>query len=211
MSLHIPTPHCARIGLLFTHSTLGQQCEMTFGIQDTTDAIFGDAETFANQVFTATTTNLKPQLCTVVNLVGVAFEDVRAIPYSGATYPQTAVAGTFAAGVVQLPTSTSLAVKKITASLGRSGRGRLYWPIWLSGECTDGDTVTLAHATAITTALTNWQAAVAGGAHPCKVGVISLQIGKVPRVAGVFEEITQYAVADRSVDSQRRRLVGRGR
>jgi hypothetical protein len=184
---------------------------LTFGVRDTTDAIFGDPETFSNDVFTAANTHLKPLLASFVSMNGVGFEDVRTVPYTGATYSQTPFVGTFGGTIVAIPTSTCLSVKKITAALGRSGRGRWYWPIWANNELSGADAVSTVHANAIITAIVAWSTAVQTATYPVDIGVISTEFGGVPRVAGVFEEITIWTYADTNVDSQRRRLVGRGR
>lgn len=208
---HLATPHTAKIAVTFTASTEPVQCEMTFAIRDMTDGIFTDPLLTANNVWNAVLAQLVPSISAQVVFNGVVFEDVRAIPYSGADFAFSATPGTRSSTGVPLPTDVALAVKKLSANLGRSGRGRLFWPLWNSDELISADRTSAAAALVVTTALASFQTAVETGPPACEVGIISQQIGKVVRSAGLFEPIVSWAVADLNLDNQRRRLLGRGR
>lgn len=197
--------------MTFQHPTILNQCESLFYVQDTTDAIFANSAAFATQVFNAAVSSLVPALPSVVQLTGVVFEDIRALPYVGADYPQTPTVGTGHVTTGNLPTSTAFVLKKVTGNLGRSGRGRWYWPLWDAFYMTAVDAVSAATATAFAGALASFQAGVEVGAYPCKMGVVSFQHGGAVVNPGLFQQITAWSYADLLVDNQRRRLAGRGR
>lgn len=208
---HLVTPHCAKVGVLFTHSAINIACENTFAVRDATDAIFSDLASLADYIWLQVIADLVPASAVEVVYNGISIEDVSVLPYGGATFAKTATPGTGSGLVAELPTSSALSIKKQTAALGRSGRGRWYWPVWDAAELASGDTVATAKANGYLTALTDFQSAVEGYTVPLEVGIISQQSGKVVRPQGLFEPITGWTYFDTSVDNQRRRLLGRGR
>lgn len=208
---HYPADHCAKVALTFTHYLEAIQAEMTFFVQDTTDAIFGAPSVYSANFYAAAVTDLVPVLNPEVVLTGVVFEDIRALPYVGVEYPMTHHAGASGGVVKALPTSSCLSLKRTTANLGRSGRGRLYWPIWDSAMTVGADEVDPAYAAAVVAALGDFQVAVEGNATPANLGVVSFQHGGVAVNPGLFQEILGWSYTDTLLDNQRRRLVGRGR
>lgn len=210
MSLHLDCPHTAKVGLTFKHSTEAVQCENTFYLQDPTDNMFSDFNGLATQIYNAAVAQLVPHMYPVVVFNGVVLEDVRSIPYGGSDYPQTDAPGTKAASTGSIPTVNALSVSKITGTFGRSYRGRWFWPIWDKSDLASADVVNTVRANEITTALAAFQTAVETGTYPCNMGIVSQQINKVPRAHGVFYQIVKWRYSDLRVDSQRRRLLGRG-
>lgn len=204
------TPHCAKISLGYTNFHEGNQCESVFYLEDTTDAIFVDPTAECNAMFAAAVAQLIGQLSPFVILNSVGFEDVRTVPFGGLVVPQSPTAGTDAAGGIQLPASASLAIKKSTGALGRSGRGRWYWPIGSGGFLVDGNTVLSAAAVNWAAALQSFQNAVEASTHLPKMGIVSYFSGGAMRSSGLFQQITSWGASDLRVDSQRRRLSGRG-
>jgi len=110
------------------------------------------------------------------------------------------------------PNNCTMAVSFRTGLAGRSNRGRNYVPCLTNSEVT-GNVIDGAF-------IANVIAAYAQLVFPANVGVIpggwewvvlSRFSGGVERTVGVFTEITSVTVADNIVDSQRRRLPGRGR
>ena len=206
------TAHVARIGLLFTFGTDGQQCENTFYVRDTTDAIFADPVGFCGHVQAAANSQIADGLAPQISLTGVSFEDVRTFPFGGVTVGISPHPGDGPETGVPLPSSNSIAIRKTTATLGRSGRGRWYWPLGNSSALgATNDTVNLAHITRYENALIAFQSVVEGAPFPCEMGIVSYRSGGVQRSAGLFSRITGWSTADALVDSQRRRLTGRGR
>jgi len=206
----ITTPHAAKVGVRFTTPASLVVCENTFAVMDPTDNLFSDPGGFQTQVWNAVVANLVPACTGEVVFNGIIFEDVRSIPYGGATYDHAGTPGTASAPSAPLATSTALSIKKVTGALGRSGRGRWYWPVWDIAEIDSTNVVKSAKVAAYVAALQAFQAAVEGGTYPCQVGIISEQSGGVPRANGVFYQIVDWVAFDPSVDNQRRRLTGRG-
>lgn len=124
-------------------------------------------------------------------------------------YTSTNTTGTGATGQTAgagLPGSVCLAVSFRTAERGRSGRGRNYVSGWATGAVS-GNQFTSASAgyavatyqDLITSPITGWTWVV-----------VSRFTAGAPRVNGVTLPITNVVVTDLNVDSQRRRLTGRG-
>lgn len=207
---HYACPHAARVSLSFFHGTAPIRCELTFAVRDTTDAIFADPGTFSTAFFDAFKTDLRAYLPDVAHFDNVIFEDVRAVPYVGNEFAQTPYAGTLAPTNAYLPTSISFAIKRLTSTLGRSGRGRLYWPVWVDNMLASADTLDATLATNIENGLGLFQTALGALATPVELGIISRQHAGVLLNPMVFEPITSWGHTDLYVDSQRRRLLGRG-
>jgi len=208
---HYPADHCAKIGVLYHHATENVKCENTFFVEDPTDAIFADAAGFAAQVYAAVLADLVPHSSSEVVYDGISFEDIRVLPYGGGDFAFGPDAGTATSTGDSLPTDTAFAVKKLTAGLGRSARGRWYFPVWNAAWLASADQLNSGFAAGTVAALSAFQAAVEGGALPVSVGIVSFQIGGGVRNPGVFQRITSWDSTDAYVDSQRRRLLGRGR
>jgi hypothetical protein len=208
---HIEIPDCGRVAVTFHHAVEDVHAEMTFAVRDTSGAVFTSPATFATKVWNAAVTHLIPQLPPQVVLDGIVWEDVRTLPYGGADFPQTATPGTSGSGAVKIPTDSAIAVKRLTASLGRSYRGRLYWPLWDGSYLVTADTTGATYMNQVVLALTAFQAEVEGDTLPCEMVLISTETLGAPRPAGVATPIVGWAYTDLRVDSQRRRLLGRGR
>ena len=208
--MSIPAAGCARVALTFTHSLVPVKCEMTWALHDASGGIFADPSVTAGNVYTAALTHLRPALNTNVVMTGIVFEDVRASTYVGADFPGVLTAGTATAGGDDLPTDCCIAVKRSGAGLGRANRGRLYWPIWKTAWMVSPDVVGSAVITLIGAALVAFQVAVETGSTPCEMGIISTRLAGAPRAAGVFSRTLSWSVTDAIIDSQRRRLLGRG-
>lgn len=206
------TPHCARFSLLFTFGTDGQKCENTFYIQDETDAIFADPVVFATGVLAIANTTLKPMLDSNVLITGMGFEDVRTFPFGGLEVGQAGAAGTYTIHGSNLPSSVAFSIRKNTATLGRSGRGRWYWPIGGSAHLSPtNDTVLALSISNWISGLEAFQTAVEAYLSPGKMGIVSYRTANAQRSEGLFSQITSWSAADSNVDSQRRRLTGRGK
>lgn len=208
---HYPALHCAKIGITFTHNVEAIRCENTLYVRDTTDNLFSDPVGFTTQVFGAVTAHLPAVHVPEVIFDGVTYEDIRSIPYGGGDFPQTPTPGTAGAGTMPMPTSSAFSFKKNTGAVGRSYRGRWYYPVWDGSLLSAADTMFALNANNIVTALAAMQAAIEGGTYPCEVGIVSFQFNKLPRNPGVFTQITSWSYTDLLVDNQRRRLLGRGR
>lgn len=106
-----------------------------------------------------------------------------------------------------LPNSNSWCITLRTGLSGRSGRGRNYI-LGLAEDRVTANVVSQAHADA-------WAAAYAGlTAVWANIGatwvIVSRRTGGAARPSGVTYPVTSSGYIDRIVDSQRRRLPGRG-
>lgn len=186
-------------------------CENVFYLHDASDAIFADPLTVCNDIFTAAVAHIVPQASAAVFYNSVGFEDIRTVPFGGLTLPQTPAQGTLAGAGAGVPSTIALAVKKSTGTLGRSGRGRWYWPIGDISNILAGETVPVAFANAVVTALSAFQVAVEAALTPAEFGIVSYQVGGVARAAGQFERVLGWGVTDLTLDTQIRRGLHRGR
>jgi len=208
---HIPIPNSARVGLTFTHNVDPIRCEWTFGLTDPSGAMFTNPGVTCNSIYLAATSSIMAALPLEVILDGVVWEDVRTVPYGGADFPQTPFVGTRVMNGQSLPTDVSIAVRKNTNQLGRSGRGRMYMPIWNNAILVGANQIAAAYATELTTALTTFQGLVEAGLTPATLTLLSTQNGGSPRPIGVSNRVIEWALTDLVIDNQRRRLPGRGR
>jgi hypothetical protein len=107
-----------------------------------------------------------------------------------------------------LPGSVAFVITKVTALRGRSFRGRIYH-IGLSEADVTGNTVGVASADSILQGWVQYRTAVET-ASASNMSVVSCEANGVPRLIGVATPVTALVLRDNSVDSQRRRLPGRG-
>lgn len=203
------TPHAARVSLVWNYG--GQVAENTFYVQDTTDAIFADPAGFAAQVNLAVVSALIPDHRAEVIYQGCQFEDIRTVPFGGGFYPRTPPIAGAIAGVTALPFNVSFSIKRLTANLGRSGRGRWYWAGMDEADLSGPNTVDSTRASNMVGALLAFQGDVEGGTYPVEMGIVSYYHDKVLRGAGLFQRIESWGLFDLIVDSMRKRLPGRGR
>jgi hypothetical protein len=108
-----------------------------------------------------------------------------------------------------LPNNVTLSVSFRTGLTGRSYRGRNYWLGLTEPEVTN-NVVSPSRTAAITAAYAGMMGndAVVGGWH---WGVYSRRHLNADRETGLFTAVTSIVIVDAQVDSQRRRLPGRGR
>jgi len=164
-------------------------------------------DTLAASLITWFDTELSTPLSSNLSLREVAVTDL-----STATSPQvTAVPVTSVAGKDDSPSTpgnVALCVSFRTIFRGRSFRGRNFVP-GIPADQIVGNTINDPVAGAIQDAyfqlLSDHSSSLDG-----QWGVVSRFTGGAPRAAGVFTPITTVVLVDRNVDSQRRRLTGRG-
>lgn len=127
-------------------------------------------------------------------------------PFQATATPTGPLPGTNVNGSV--PNNVSICASIRTGLAGRSARGRWYWQ-GLTQDTIDNNTVQSGTLTDIDAALTNLASVIAGiGFNWVIVSYIS---EKAPRPGGpVYFSVTDVLFVDSIVDSQRRRLPGRG-
>lgn len=116
------------------------------------------------------------------------------------------IVGTRAGG--QLPNNVALVLTKRTSARGRSFRGRLYFGPLVEADVTD-NTVSGAIVTSIIGNLGAVLLTVVGASFTHRLQVVSRFTNNAARVTGIATQVTGWT-SDGIVDSQRRRLPGRG-
>lgn len=110
-----------------------------------------------------------------------------------------------------LPNNVSLAIHKTSAIGGASAKGRVYHPSLTAAQLEDANTVSDTSATEICEVWRNLRDVVAAiDGLSAVLAYVSYVHAGVPRVAGLVIPILDFICKDRTVDSQRRRLPGRG-
>lgn len=116
------------------------------------------------------------------------------------------ILGTFSGNL--LPNNVSLAVSLRSGFTGRSSRGRWFW-CGLSESQVTGSLVAGGTVSSIDAALTNLKSLIDGLGHTWVV--VSYRENNAPRVGGpIYNVVETITIVDSIVDSQRRRLPGRG-
>lgn len=114
--------------------------------------------------------------------------------------------GTAAAG--SLPNNCTCVITKRTPLRGRSYRGRIYH-VGLKEDQVTGNTILGASVSTFITNYTALQVFTLAGPLDAELVVVSRYENKFPRPMAVVTQVTHFT-ADVIVDSQRRRLPGRG-
>lgn len=114
-----------------------------------------------------------------------------------------------------LPGNCSLACSFRTNSRGRAFRGRNYVVGIPILQMVDIDTVESAYALLVETAYGDFKTAISAADWNWVVvsrfsGIDPVTKKPIPRTAGITTTVTLASVVDRTIDSQRRRLTGRG-
>jgi len=167
----------------------------------TTEAEVND---LAGNFATAWIANIAPLQANTVTGLTVTATDLSVDGGAGA---EIAIVYTGGGGGGDLPTNCTISVKWNTGHAGRSYRGRTYFVGMVVGAVV-GDDISGAYGTSLTTAFDALLDDMAGfGDTMCVVSYYHLG---VPRAAGLVTPITNSSLADLHIDSQRRRLAGRG-
>jgi hypothetical protein len=108
-----------------------------------------------------------------------------------------------------LPNNVSIAVSLRSGLTGRSARGRWFWYGITEGQV-DANTMNVAAISIIDAAITNLREDIIGLGFQWVI--VSYVANGAPRPGGpVYFIVTTITIVDSTVDSQRRRLPGRGR
>lgn len=201
----IPVPNVIQANVRYTYygqrleNTLYFQTDNTVTAADVSDVAVVLLQGWAATVMTNRTADL-------------FLREVYAFDLTTASGPNaTATFGTgpLAGSVSQagLPGNIALAVSFRTAQRGRSFRGRIYLPGWPEPSVL-GNTINNADLTTAVNGVASaiGQVVTTGRTHV----VVSRYANNVPRAVGVATPVTIILATDATVDSQRRRLTGRG-
>lgn len=190
----------------FRYSLFGENVENTlhFHSQDgVTLANMQDLATFLDDWWA---TSIRPLQNTAVTFRELYLTDLTT--QTSPTYTSTVNAGLAGldGGGAGLPGSVTFCVSLRTNQRGRSGRGRNYF-IGLAEDEVTANQVTAAKANAIILAYENL---LVPALDPYVLCVVSRQFNGVQRIEGLPQTVTSILYVDLDVDSQRRRLAGRG-
>lgn len=201
---YIPVPNIAQ--LEFTYAWQGQRCQNVlhyFNEVNWTSALLLG---LANAAVAEWNTNVKPRCVATLQLVEVKATDLETqtgpVAFASSGLPVT---GTLSG--TSVPNNVTVALTKRTDQRGRSYRGRIFHPGLAQTDITTNTIV----AGALTAILAAWTAllVVSDGTNPCEMCVVSRFQGGAPLGTGIHTIVTGLT-SDGIVDSQRRRLPGRG-
>jgi hypothetical protein len=201
----VPIADTVKFELLY--SLGGQKLENVINIKLAGTPLIADAVNVAAYIVGWWNTNIAPLTSAAVNLTGIRatnidsadgfqFEYTTGLPLSGG-----AVAGQI------MPGNVTVAVRLTTDKRGRNYTGRLYHVGLMSGQVA-GDLLTGGAVTAIKGAYEALQTGLATVSGQWVVA--SYWLNKTLRTIGIATPIEGISV-DQALDSQRRRLIGRGR
>lgn len=200
----IPTENAAQVELRFTLH--GQQVENTLyfynpdgvglaGLIDITDQV--------NDWYTAHLKGTQGSSVTLLEVYGTDLTSAIAPVYSNTALNGTV--GTFTTGPI-MPGNVTLAVSFRTSGRGRSARGRNY-VVGLPEASVTGNTVDTGLVNSIEAAYVSLVTFLTG---TWQWVVLSRYFEGAPRAEGLIQPVTNAIIVDPYVDSQRRRLTGRG-
>lgn len=200
----IPVPYCQQVELLYSYS--GQMCETVLHYHTPASATPAEQLTAAAAFVSWYNTNLKPLHHSIISLVGIKITDLSTDSAPVLDY-STGLPLAGAGGADALPNSIALVITKRTALRGRSYRGRIYHMGIGESNCASNQIVG-AHVTALLAAY-NAALTITVGGTTWKMGVLSRQHNNIVLLEGVITDVVSLS-SDGFVDSQRRRLPGRG-
>jgi len=202
----IPCPQCMQAELRFLWST--QKCENVLHFAASAGVSTSLMQTLGNNLIGWWNTNFKAISSSIYQLNEVYLTDLTSETGStvsvvtGLPSPGTDVAES-------MPFNVSLCFSFRTANRGRTSRGRNY-----VGGLTEGKVNGNGVASTYTTpALTAYQSLIGAGTFTPGTSwvVLSRFLHGQPRPQGITQPITAVVLVDAIVDSQRRRLPGRGK
>lgn len=203
---YVPAANVAMVELRYVFDQ--EQCENTLYFQASASLSPSLMTTLAADITGWWQTNIKP-----VQVDNLKLFEVHVTDLTTATSPTV----TYNTGLPQqglltgdpLPHNCALCISFRTANRGRSSRGRNYHFGFEEGDVTGSlvdqslvDTIVAAYATLI------GAGSLTSGLQWC---VVSRFGGGVARTAALVQPVTAVLAIDNVIDSQRRRLPGRGR
>lgn len=151
--------------------------------------------------------NLKASQPTICTLREIYLTDESAANQESVTYT-TSLPAAGQWNTEPLPNHCTIAISLRTAQRGRSYRGRIYH-IGIATDQVATNVLETAYANSLLAAYQALLPALTATGLP--LAVCSRQAGGQPRVTGILTDVTAMVMVDTTIDSQRRRLPGRGR
>lgn len=200
-----PAPDIAKVAIEAEVS--GEECVTTFhffsSVEMTQDSLKGLAEAVYNKWLALAV----PHLCSTYRLFQVVATDMSVQDgFKGEFVPDGEIRGAILAPAN--PNNVSLAVGYSSGRVGRSTRGRFFWPVIPKDQVVNSEIA----GGYVQVALTAGSGMIGNGiVFPgYQLAVCSREINKVKRPVAVPYIITTCKIEDNVVDSQRRRLPKRG-
>jgi hypothetical protein len=207
----VPVPFTVEVELVYNIS--GIIVENTFYYKSNTAPTPSLLTGLALLVDTAWHNNLRGQLVSICRLQLIRCRDLSAQNGFGVELAPSAPA-TGALTDTCAPLNVTLAIKRVTGLLGRSFRGRIYWPGISENKIVPPNSVNPTWRDEVVLAVGNFTTSIQQDGTWQEV-VVSRYSGvdaagkPIPRVTGLTTVVTGHN-ADTDLDSQRRRLNGRG-
>lgn len=200
----IPVPNAVKV--VITFSLAGQLVNLTLGLEKASAVSVSDLETAATGTQDWAVNELLPWLSSQLTLTGMEAYDLSSASAPVVAYSlATPHAGSAASP--SLPNNAAAVISFRTDQRGRSARGRMYVPGIPQNVQASATTLGTAFVAALTQAgadINSYLTSV-----PFTHVVISRYTNNAPRAVGTTEAVTSV-VMDNKIDSQRRRLSGRG-
>lgn len=200
----VPVPDVARVELVFQQQA--QICENVFHVYDPAGWSTATLTALALDAKNKYNTTIRLGQCASTALVKILCRDLTDETSPGIEYA-AGLPLTGGSADPGMPMNVTVAVKWLTGLRGRSYRGRSYHVGIPAAQCSLS-TVVPASLAALVIDYDNWRTFPQGINQ--QMVVISTRHNKVARNPGVWTAITGVSI-DGTLDSQRRRLPGRGR
>lgn len=202
----IPAPNCASVEIFYSANAV--VCENVFHVNKASPYDNAALVALRNVVDTWDNTTWKGSRGNGASVFRIRCKalDTNSSPMDDYYLP-TPRAGTIASPLTS--GNSTLAFKLATNRAGRSYRGRWYLVgVTLANYGATANQYNVASANAIVSWLNLLKTNLAAAGHT--LGVLSYATNKAWRTTAHFEPATGYLIIDYNIDSQRRRLTGRG-
>jgi hypothetical protein len=201
----IPAPNTAKLEMVYTFQ--GTFAENVVYFQNPSGWNATSLALLNSAAFTAWSARIKPAQTSQLTLVRLKATDVAV---DNGAYnelsPTSGNTGTEASPPTAL--GSTVAIKFTTGLSGRSQRGRLFF-IGLTEDATDGNKLNLGFGASLADSYKLFMQDIEADIPDTKHVVVSYCTDKAWRTTAGIQEVTGYS-ADDYIDSQRRRLTGRG-
>jgi hypothetical protein len=207
----VPVPNTVAVDVIYQWDN--QVVENTLYFSKPTDWVAGDLVDLLNEIKGIIQTELLPLLSNTLALIRLTAQVIEAA--DGLFYLlNVSPALTGSGGDRPVPSNVAYAIQFKTGLSGRSFSGRNYIPGLLEEDVTSND-VTSDLRTGLLSYYSTMRAAVSelGFTHVVvsRFSGVDPDTGRpIPRTTGIATPVLSYTTFDATVDSQRRRLPGRG-
>lgn len=200
----IPVPNAIKLTVTFTLG--GQLVNLTLGLEKASAVTPSDLTAACNGGIDWASTELLPHLSNQIALTGAEAYDLSS---SSAPTVKLSTASPIVGVVnaISTPANAAGVISFRTGGRGRSSRGRIYVPGFPQTAVQQGVFLDAGTVGALLDAGNKINTYFTG--VPLNHVVISRYTNNAPRITGVTEPVTGIVV-DNRIDSQRRRLAGRG-